>query len=101
MRTENLRTEALPQYTIRRATEADIATLVELRVAMQRENADDGAEVGWSAVGEACRQYFAETLPAEVFVVFVAEAEGRIVATSGLSFVSRPPSRTSYLQSEA
>jgi GNAT superfamily N-acetyltransferase len=39
-------------------------------------------------------------LPAEVFVAFVAEAEGQIVATSGLSFVSRPPGSTSFLQSE-
>ncbi len=78
----------------------DIDRLVELRVALQSENAGDGIEVDWTAVGEACRRYFAETLPAEVFVVFVAEAEGRIVATSGLSFVSRPPGSSSFLQSE-
>jgi GNAT superfamily N-acetyltransferase len=87
------------RFTIRRATTDDIEALVELRLEMQRENGD-GIDVAWAAVGEACRRYFAETLPPEVFVVFVADVEGRIVATSGVSFVSRPPGSTSFLQSE-
>jgi GNAT superfamily N-acetyltransferase len=86
-------------FTIRRATVDDIEALVQHRVAMQSENAD-GVEVDWAAVRDACRRYFAETLPSDIFVVFVAEAEGRIVATSGVSFVSRPPSPTSFLQCE-
>ncbi len=86
-------------FTIRRATTDDIETLVELRVALQRENTD-GIEVDWAAVREACRRYFAQTLPSDVFVVFVAEAEGRVVATSGVSFVSRPPGSTSFLRCE-
>ena len=87
-------------FTIRRATPDDIDTLVELRLKMQREIVAGEMEVDWTAVQEACRQYFAVTLPTEQFVVFVAQAEGRIIATSGLSFVSRPPSGTSYSQSE-
>ncbi len=98
---ELVESRALEEVTIRRATTRDLEALVELRVAMQRENVADDAEVDWTAVGEACRQYFVETLPTELFVVFVAEAEGRIIATSGVSFVSRPPGSTSYLQSEA
>lgn len=86
-------------FTIRRATIDDIDTLVELRVAMQSEVAE-GMEVDRAAVGEACRRYFAETLPADVFVAFVAEAEGQIVATSGISFVSRPPGGSSFSRSE-
>jgi len=88
------------QFNIRRATIDDIETLVELRLEMQSENVADDIKVDWTAVGEACRRYFAETLPAEVFVVFVAEAEGQIVATSGVSLVSRPPGSTSFSQSE-
>ena len=87
------------RFTIRRATTDDIETLVELRLEMQRENSD-GTQVAWAAVEEACRRYFAETLPPEVFVVFVAEVQGRVVATSGVSFVSRPPGSTSVLQCE-
>ncbi len=86
-------------FTIRRATIDDIETLVELRVALQSGNSD-GIEVDWAAAREAFRRYFAETLPREVFVVFVAEAVGRVVATSGVSFVSRPPGSTSFLQCE-
>lgn len=87
-------------FIIRRATAEDIEALVELRVALQRENAASGTDVDWASIREACRDYFLETLPSKVFVVFVAEAERRIIATSGLSFVSRPPGRTSFSQSE-
>jgi len=87
-------------FTIRRASSDDIEELVELRLEMQREIAAGDKEVDWTAVGEACRRYFAKTLPSGQFIVFVAEAEGRIIATSGLSFVSRPPSGTSYSRSE-
>ncbi|HEV8574393.1 MAG TPA: GNAT family N-acetyltransferase [Dehalococcoidia bacterium] len=88
------------QFTIRRATPDDIETLVEMRLKMQREIHADEMEVDWTALQETCRRYFAETLPTQQFVAFVAQAEGRIIATSGLSFVSRPPSATSNLQSE-
>lgn len=87
-------------YTLRRATIGDIESLVQLRLALQSENGSGETGADWAEVGEACRRYFAETLPGEVFVVFVAEAEGRIIATSGLSFVSRPPGRTSFSRSE-
>ncbi len=88
------------EFTIRRATLVDIDTLVDRRLSMQREIVPGELEVDWTKVEEACRKYFAETLPSGEFVVFVAEENGRILATSGLSFVSRPPSGTSSLQSE-
>jgi GNAT superfamily N-acetyltransferase len=87
------------RFNIKRATTDDIETLVELRLAMQRENSH-GIEVAWAALGETCRRYFAENLPPGVFVVFVAEVDGQVVATSGISFVSRPPGSTSVLQYE-
>jgi hypothetical protein len=73
------------RFTIRRATADDIEALVELRLEMQRELVAGEMEVDWTAVQEVCRQYFGDTLPTEQFVVFVAQAEGRIIATSGLS----------------
>jgi len=88
-------------FTIRRATTDDIEALVELRLALQSENDAHENRVDWATVGEACRRYFAESIPADVFVIFVAEAQGRIIATSGLSFVSRPPGRSSFSRSEA
>ena len=89
-------------FTIRRATKADIEALVKLRLEMQREivTGDGHIEVDWESVENAYRQYLAETLFTEQFVVLIAQAEGNIVATSGLSFVSRPPSASSQLMSE-
>jgi len=87
-------------FSLRRATVADVEALVELRLELQRETVGDESQMDCATLGEACHKYLAETLPAGRFVVFVAEAEGRIIATSGLSFVSRPPSARSYSQSE-
>ena len=88
------------RFTIRRATPDDIEPLACLRIEMQREIVAGEVEVDWTAVHDACRQYFADALPTGQFLVFVAQAEGEIIATSGLSFVSRPPGSTSYSQSE-
>jgi len=63
-------------FTIRRATTDDIEALVELRLALQSENDAHENRVDWATVGEACRRYFAESMPADVFVIFVAEARG-------------------------
>jgi GNAT superfamily N-acetyltransferase len=87
-------------FTLRRATADDIDVLARLRLEMQREVATKDVEVDWIALREAYHSYLLEALPVEEFVVFVAEADGTIIATSGLSFVSRPPSASSPLRCE-
>jgi GNAT superfamily N-acetyltransferase len=78
------------QVVYRIATAADVETLVTMRIAFLEEiskrSADDGALRG------ALRSYFARAVPTGEFVAYVAEVEGRIVATSGLVFHQAPPS---------
>jgi GNAT superfamily N-acetyltransferase len=85
-------------FTVRRATPDDIETLVCLRLEMQREIVD--GHVNWNAVEEATRTYLTAKLPGEEFIVVVAEAEGQLVATGGVSFVTRPPSSNTLSQWE-
>jgi GNAT superfamily N-acetyltransferase len=63
---------------------------VRLRMAMLAELREiDDSEM--EAAAEANRRYFREKLPDGEFMVFLAEAEREIVATSGLAFWERPP----------
>lgn len=73
-------------WTIRRATLEDIEVLTDLRQRFLTEigHASD-------AVPGAVRSYFAEALPTGEFVAFVAECDGRIVATSGVQIFRKAP----------
>jgi hypothetical protein len=60
---------------IRRASLADVETLVELRMALERESGHLAQDTLLAAVRRATRQYFLEALPAEAVLVWVAEAQ--------------------------
>ena len=78
--------------SIRRATLDDVETLVDLRLALVRESGHLMHDAMLSDMQRAIRQYFLEALPTESILVWVAEAQGTIVATSGLIFFQKPPS---------
>ncbi len=78
--------------SIRRASLEDVETLVDLRLALERESGHLTQEAMLADVRRATRQYFLEALPAEAILVWVAEADGTIVASSGLIFFQKPPS---------
>lgn len=75
-------------WTIRRAVAGDIDDLVRLRLAMLAELNE---LVDPHAAAEANRRYFCEKLPRGEFIAFLAEADGEVVATSGLVLWERPP----------
>ena len=83
---------------IRLATLDDVAALVDLRTKFL-------AEVTGSCAGpeliEALTQYFLRTLATGEFVAYVAESEGRIIATSGLVYYRHPPSAANLHSCEA
>jgi GNAT superfamily N-acetyltransferase len=77
---------------IRRASVEDVETLVHLRLALAWESGHLSRDVIASSLREAIRQYLIEAIPAETFIVWIAETQGQIVATSGLVFFQKPPS---------
>jgi GNAT superfamily N-acetyltransferase len=77
---------------IRRATSADVEALAALRVAFLAEEESLHDEAECATFLQLTRQYFAQAIPSGEFVSWVAEAEGEIVAISGLIFFQRPPS---------
>lgn len=81
-------------YTIRRATEADVADLVALRVALFRETGGAEEDDPMADFEEATFAYLASVVPSGELIAFVAEApDGTLVATSGLIFFQRAPTQ--------
>lgn len=82
-------------WSIRLATVDDIEMLVRLRVAMMAETDGNdrgaGASPRGEALAEANRAYMGQALPTGEFVAFVAESDGAIVATSGLTLYRAAP----------
>lgn len=77
-------------FTIRRAVTHDLDAIVDLRMAFLMEEQPDAMD-SVSAAREAVRQYVMEKLPKDELLIWFAEAEGRIVGTSGLVFFHKPP----------
>jgi GNAT superfamily N-acetyltransferase len=72
--------------TVRRATLADLETLVDLRVAFVRElSTVDDEDMLRSKVAA----YLARTIPSEGFLVWVVEEDGPIVAMAGMVIYER------------
>lgn len=87
--------------SIRRASLEDVETLVDLRMALERESGHLTQDAMLADVRRATRQYYLEALPAEAVLVWVAEAQGTMVATSGLIFFRKPPSERNLTGLEA
>ena len=71
----------------RKLTENDLETFIALRVAQLRE---EGAREELD-LRPALRDYYRRHLADGTFVSWLAVTEGRIIGTSGMSFVEKPP----------
>ncbi len=75
----------------RRGTLADLEAFLPLRMAMLREVGMLPDEPHYSELLLSNRRYFQEKIPCEAYLLWVAEVESQIVATSGLLLFERPP----------
>lgn len=72
--------------SIRRATAGDIPSIVDLRVAFLRDVREVGDE---ASLRKVVTEYLSRALPSEQCVVWVAEAESKIVATGAMTVYER------------
>jgi GNAT superfamily N-acetyltransferase len=78
--------------TIRRATLADLDTLVAMRFGLFRDLGRELDAAGMAALDAAMRAYFNEELPPERFIGWLAcDDDGTPVGCGGFVFVRRPP----------
>ncbi|HUY78099.1 MAG TPA: GNAT family N-acetyltransferase, partial [Ktedonobacterales bacterium] len=87
-------------FTVRRATLDDLETLVTLRLMLEYED-HPANEQPPAEVKRALHTYLAEALPSEQMLIWVAEADGKIIATSGLIFFQKPPTEYNLSGREA
>jgi pyroglutamyl-peptidase len=86
---------------IRRAAVEDIEALVAMRLALQREIGAQYADAPAEGAAEANRQFLKWAMPAGEFIAWVAEAEGELVACSGMVLYSRMPGMHGLFSREA
>lgn len=75
------------EITYRRLTEKDLETFISMRINQLRE---EGAKEEVDLV-PYLRDYYGRHMADETFVSWLAIDEDRIVGTSGMSFVEKPP----------
>ena len=86
---------------VRRARRRDIATLVEMRIALLEEVGNVRSNTDAKDLMGAIRRYFHRELPAGRYVGFIGRMEGRAVASGGLTFYTRPPHKGNASGEEA
>jgi GNAT superfamily N-acetyltransferase len=88
-------------HEIRLATLDDVDELIRLRLDFLEEVGNLKADVDGGELGAALRDYLVRKLPGGEFMAWVAEAEGAIVATSGVTLFERPPNGANLAGLEA
>jgi ribosomal protein S18 acetylase RimI-like enzyme len=80
--------------TYRRATIEDIDVLVEFRLRFLADRAGSEKAPGEDILAKYLRDYFQEAMPQRTFIAWLAEREGKVVATSGMVVWQIPPNNS-------
>ena len=79
--------ESTSKITYRKLTEADLPTFIQMRITQLRE---EGATEDFDLV-PALKDYYKRHLKEGTFVSWLALDGDKIIGTSGMSFVEKPP----------
>lgn len=79
--------ETTSKITYRKLTEADLPTFIQMRITQLRE---EGAKEDFDLV-PALKDYYKRHLKDGTFVSWLALDGDKIIGTSGMSFVEKPP----------
>jgi len=74
----------------RRATIDDVPALVDYRIQFLNELFDHPENEDTAVVRKSLRKYFAQAIPSKDFIAWVAEYDGRIIATGGMVMWQKP-----------
>lgn len=88
-------------YEIRLATLDDVEALAGLRLVFLEEVGNLSAGIDCGELREAIRRYLIRKMPSGEFLAWVAEGEGAIVGTSGVTLFERPPNGANMAGLEA
>jgi ribosomal protein S18 acetylase RimI-like enzyme len=78
------------KITYRPATIDDVPVLVEYRVRFLNELYNHPEDIATAIVRKSLQNYFTKTIPSKEFIAWVAEYNGKIIATSGMVVWQKP-----------
>ncbi|NHK31226.1 MAG: GNAT family N-acetyltransferase [Asgard group archaeon] len=78
-------------YSLRKATPEDIETLIDFRIEFLKEFQNLPSKNELMQFKENLRKFFFDKMKSDEFIAWFAESNNEIIATSGLSFLQRPP----------
>ncbi|MFW9999054.1 MAG: GNAT family N-acetyltransferase [Candidatus Hodarchaeota archaeon] len=78
-------------YSLRKANLNDIDKLIDFRVEFLKKVQDFPSNNEIEEFRKTLKEYFLEKMKSNEFVAWMAEINNEIIATSGLSFLQKPP----------
>jgi len=78
-------------YQLRRANFNDIDKLIDFRVEFLEEIQNPPPDMEMEIFLKSLKDFFLEKMKSNDFVAWLAESDYEIIATSGLSFLQKPP----------
>ncbi|MFW9828369.1 MAG: GNAT family N-acetyltransferase [Candidatus Thorarchaeota archaeon] len=78
-------------YSLRKATLDDAEKLIDLRVKFLKGIQDPPSDNEMEIFRNTLRAFYLEKMSSGVFIAWLAEINNQIIATSGLSFMQKPP----------
>jgi GNAT superfamily N-acetyltransferase len=81
----------LIMYRLRKATLNDIEVLIDFRVIFLKEIQDPPPAEEMDLFRKSLKEFFLNKMKSHEFIAWLAESDNEIIATSGLSFLEKPP----------
>lgn len=81
----------ISMYSLRKATLNDIDKLIEFRIEFLREIQDPLLNSEMEIFRKSIKEFFLNKMKCNEFMAWLAEVDDDIIATSGLSFLQKPP----------
>ena len=78
-------------YSLRKANLNDIDKLIEFRIEFLQEIQEIPLEKEIKIFQRSLKDFFVNKMKSDEFIAWLAEFDNKIIATSGLSFLQKPP----------
>jgi len=78
-------------YSLRKANLDDVEKLIDFRIKFLKEIQDPPSDTEMKAFKKTLRNFFIDKMKSNDFIAWLAEFDNIIIASSGLSFLHKPP----------
>ena len=83
--------QLISMYSLRKANLNDIDKMIDLRVEFLREIQESPLDKEMGIFWKSLKEFFLDKMKSNKFIAWLAEFDKNVIATSGLSFLQKPP----------